>query len=449
MRTKSYSLGKPLGKLFVVIILLVLCATEHAPAANPMDEDKATQWVQQLGAASFKQREQAASQLLRMGEAAIPALSKGSKSSNLEIRFRSQELVERIRKAELDKRLLRFVKRGLQPEEMAFAGWDRFKQKLGDDMAARTLFSELYKFDSEFLKLAAEDPELALDMYSASVSEFLNEVAKKKTSGRPDDLRPDAILILQQMKVLNERGGDLLKEIFRLSSYFDGSFALIEDDFKARLAEQIQRLVLKDGKIDVKGAESWSSIANRVGMQKELCNVLRPAYSKAVNRLAHIPRFKREEQWEANSLIRLARYVALEEVLPLAVRLGTRQVNTKPRTLKVEAKALYLVGKYGNREHIEPLKKVLGSRIHAWGHGESSITINGHKIDTRIGDVALAAMVYLSGESLAEYGFLQPAIDNPKYLETPLYQLGFTSEERRQEALAKWKARPSRSKLTR
>ena len=57
--------------------------------------------------------------------------------------------------------------------------------------------------------------------------------------------------------------------------------------------------------------------------------------------------------------------------------------------------------------------------------------------------IGIAAMVHLSGESLADYGFLQPAFADPIYQDTLPYELGFTSEERRQEALAKWKNRPS------
>lgn len=430
-------------RLCLLISLLGLCGIELTHAARLADEDKATQLVQQLNASSYREREQATEELTRMGEAALPAVMKGMKSSSPEIRSRCQEILERIRNNELDKWLLRFVENGPRSGEKAFGGWDRFKQRVGDDRTARTLFAELYKFDSEFLKLAEENSELALALYSSRVSEFLNEVAELKASGRLGDLRNDAILVLQQMKVLEVNELDLLQKLERLSGYFEGSFALIEADVKAQFAKLTQGLISTSGQIDLERAESLSFLANRLGMQDVLSDAVRPAYSTAINRLVNLTEFQRNDNIEASRLIRLARFVELEEVVPLAIRIGTREVNTRPRTLKIEAIALYLVGKYGNREQMEPLKQLLGNRIYAWGHGEGSVGINEYMIDSRIGDVALAAMVQLSGESLADYGFLQPAVEDPDYLDTQVYFLGFTSEERRQEALARWKDRHS------
>jgi HEAT repeat protein len=53
--------------------------------------------IDQLGSERFKDREQAAHELAKLGNSALPALKEAAKSRDLEVRRRAQQLVEQLK----------------------------------------------------------------------------------------------------------------------------------------------------------------------------------------------------------------------------------------------------------------------------------------------------------------------------------------------------------------
>ncbi|HEV3084596.1 MAG TPA: HEAT repeat domain-containing protein [Gemmataceae bacterium] len=68
--------------------------TEKAVPAKSEKEIKPL--IDQLGSERFKDREQAAHELARLGKSALPGLRKATESPDAEVRRRAQQLVEQI-----------------------------------------------------------------------------------------------------------------------------------------------------------------------------------------------------------------------------------------------------------------------------------------------------------------------------------------------------------------
>ncbi len=432
-----------------LVTLTGFCAVELAQVEPAQAGDSAEELVGQLGSDSFQARERAFEQLQSMGIGARQAVEQGLKSGDAEVRARCRRLFDRILKAEEELRLARFVSRGLQPGEKGFDGWSSFQKVVGSDDEARALYAELYRFDPVFMKLAEVSQADALQDLRSRSNKLSSEAYQlQNAQQRIESLRPVAVLTLQQMKVVRDCW-DLraLKDIYSLASRVD-QFSVIEKTFKSRVLEQFPKLEGPEWDYQKIGMAQW--YAAQFGLEKELRDTLRPAFVKSVDRVLRGP--WGEAYPEAYQLIRVADSIDLKEVLPLALK--TVQIapsgGRSSTRRRFKARAVYLVGKHGTKEHIEQLRNLLGDRSDIWGFGsrktDGSRLADGSKsasIKTQLGDVALAAMVHLSGQDLGEYGFLYPLYENPKFLDTAYRDLGFSSEELRQKAITQWKARRS------
>ena len=86
-------------RIIVTLAILALLAGAAAVAQEPTDEPKITKAIQGLGAESFEEREQATSELRKIGAPALDALKKqAEQSSDPEVRLRAKRLVEEIEK---------------------------------------------------------------------------------------------------------------------------------------------------------------------------------------------------------------------------------------------------------------------------------------------------------------------------------------------------------------
>src|SRR5437763_791694 len=75
---------------------LILVSTAAEPPAPPSQEQIA-QWVRQLGADDFSQREEASKKLYEAGEAAEAALQKAAGSDDAEIAHRAADVLEKVK----------------------------------------------------------------------------------------------------------------------------------------------------------------------------------------------------------------------------------------------------------------------------------------------------------------------------------------------------------------
>jgi hypothetical protein len=128
--------------------------------------------------------------------------------------------------------------------------------------------------------------------------------------------------------------------------------------------------------------------------------------------------------------LQLARSLRMKEAVPLAVR-GALAGGFNSYT---RSSAILFVGDVGSREDVGRLAPLLKDTTSVGTCGVNSMTLHGE-----LRDVALAALVFASGQSLADYGFpyfqlvvgIRPSDTSPSCM-------GFASAADREAALKKW-----------
>jgi hypothetical protein len=142
-----------------ILGLLLVAVARAAAGSEPGDPgtpgyEKAAKWVEQLGAARFAAREEAAKQLLEMRGPAIPAVVAGTRSGDEEVRTRCAAILPQIRAADWRARAGAFLAdpTGYKADPKLFAEYEKAVGKL--DAGSRKLFAEMVRTDPELMALA-------------------------------------------------------------------------------------------------------------------------------------------------------------------------------------------------------------------------------------------------------------------------------------------------------
>jgi hypothetical protein len=146
------------------LFLGTLCtrpAPAEGPAPTPEEHRKAVALVRQLGSRSFRVREQAAGQLMKMKLAARRAVEEGLKDKDPEVRRRCGQLLPDILRAELFGRIAAFSADKQGKRDHHLPGWKLFRELAGPGEDARQAFAELSRREPELLELMEKDPSRA------------------------------------------------------------------------------------------------------------------------------------------------------------------------------------------------------------------------------------------------------------------------------------------------
>jgi hypothetical protein len=133
----------------------------------------------------------------------------------------------------------------------------------------------------------------------------------------------------------------------------------------------------------------------------------------------------------SNQALTLTRTLRLKEGIEPALRMAqSGSVNVWTR-----GQAILVVAELGDKDQFARLEPLLGDTTTL-----GTTTVNGTRFRTQLGDVALGAMVHLSGQRLADYGFPYfQAIPNLAPFSTSANCFGFTEDSDRAAALKKWR----------
>ncbi len=179
--------------------------------------------------------------------------------------------------------------------------------------------------------------------------------------------------------------------------------------------------------LDAKNVDNFQQLvyaAQRLGIQQRVLQEMKPRLTKFFQELGKQPIEGRYPR-----LLGLVRNLKLKEAVPYALKVAeSSRVYSGYR-----GQALQYVGKNGDKNDIEKLKKLLKDTSSV-----GSITINGTPIKTQVRDAALATMVHLSGKTLRDFGFDYARRFGTGYLNTSYSCYGFTSEKSRAAAFKKW-----------
>jgi hypothetical protein len=177
---------------------------------------------------------------------------------------------------------------------------------------------------------------------------------------------------------------------------------------------------------DLTTIASTYDLLQSVGARDAVEEVVKPALRKALRSAAdHSP-----TQSSTLQALRLAQSLRLKEGTPLALKIAAAPAaNTYSR-----GQAILFIADVGGKEDIPALEKLLSEKAAIGSMGFNLTTIH-----TQLGDVALAALVQLSGQALRDYGFpwFQAFAGQTLATSSP-HAAGFADEAGRQAALKKW-----------
>ena len=229
-------------------------------------------------------------------------------------------------------------------------------------------------------------------------------------------------LVLQAV----ERRADFneIQQLIYLTQRFSMS-RVVDRTLKPYVRDQAAALSKKT--ISLSQASQIFSVARQLNMQKTVEKEIKPALKRTFQSLQKRP-INSSSLYQALSL---ADTLRSKEVLEYVLRAASsNRVSSYLR-----ARAIYAVGKLGGKEQIAKLAKLVDDKSTI-----GTRTINGLTVTTRLGDVALAAAVHLSGQSLQSYGFDYAVFQKQDFLTMSYYYMGFGKDQMRQQARRRWQA---------
>lgn len=366
----------PSPKTCIVILPLVLLLVSDRCAGELTGKRLATRLVSQLGHEQFAKREQASVKLIELGIVAADALRAGKSSASREIRYRSTKLYSLISEADFQRRLDAFDQSDDPSQGYGLPGWDRYRQEVGTDTNARALFMSMQEQERELLEALAGDGRIQDEF-----ARYCQALEKRYFVGqRPSNSAQIATLLF------------------------------VSNDRRITITDTIRRIV-------------FNSCKDRDFVETINEGKSRPPLAKLVGNW--IDRDAEHEVW---NVLYLGLITNVDICLPHA-----RQVLREPQD-NVDKKmcALLCMAKFGKSNDIPLLETLLKSKT---VYAQSQIA--NQVVETQFRDVALAALLKITGQKPLDYGFdrMQPhryEVFHPR-------SLGFRSEEKRLAAIAAWR----------
>lgn len=360
-------------------------APANTPVLSPKEREDAVQLVTRLGNPSFKVREDAASRLVRLGRAVEPVLRQGLTYPDAEVRRRCERLIPLALNYDLEKQIRAFQADKDEKNPPVLPGWAKFKEAAGADDAARSLFVDMHRIDTEYMEQLEKDPAAAAKKLSARAEGVYNNMFNGGWG---------------RMTVTVEQVAFLLYPYMALKSKLDHNTQMYFTNGIQNMAyQQNGRQVLKDNPVIRKMLISY------------LDQPLNP--------------------WSASNFLLLGN---LE--LPEGVAIAKKALKGKPDPY-AKVTAIALLGKLGTKANLADIEPFLSDT----GVCSAVQFGNNPKITTQVRDVALATSIQLNGLSLNDYGFpylkMFPQGANIQVFMSPNV-FGFSDDAGRAAAFKKW-----------
>ena len=363
----------------VVLAALSLAATQTDAARQ-----RATELVARLGAADYRDREEAARELLAMGAAAQPAVLAGRRSPDPEVSERCRRLYPVLWRRDLERRVRRFVARPDGPVPDDLPGAARWVEAVGDGKESRELYAELMRAHPEAVARADREPGRVDEAYS----EFVQKVYARLRARRPPGV---------PARSTTPRDPEVLLFLF-LGTVGDVRRARIPG-VSSSAYYQFLNAPYTVARLGDRSAVAFHKLyAAWLGKER---------YSLVVRRA-----------------IDLAAQHGVRECVPAALRIA-REERT---ATYIRATTLLAVARMGAREHIAALAPFLEDETRI-----TMVTVKGVRGSVLVRDVALGAAVTLAGQDLADFGF-----EHRRGTALSYTYYAFATDEKRAAAHARW-----------
>lgn len=381
----------------VVLVLMLsrgvaLAAGNRKPVLPINKQDRSAEQAQiaalvrDLGAPTFTVRQQAQRRLIGLGVTAKNALEAACHDADREIQRRAKAALNAVNDIDFYIRLEAFRADSDPADSHGLAGWDRFRACAGASGPARRLFVEMQRAERELLELTERAPRLAGTLLDSRCQQAQAAAA----TGGEDDQRPALSL------------GSIAAIVFAASA--------------------------PDVPVSMHAGDCINGFARQTALSqalhaKQMSPVLHGLLGTWVGR-----EFERESITAYRNLIMAMQYNLKDAIAP-----ALALVEPPGGQPHLEQYAILAIGKLGERKHVPALLPLLDD--------SRSVGVpdrTGRQSDTQIRDVALAAIVHLTGQKLSDYGFVH-AKSNPLILFNT-NTLGFNDPAQRDEALSKWRS---------
>ena len=371
-----------IGCLFLLGNTCPLPAEDPPPSA---EQDPTTeQLIEQLGNASFTIREKAARALATKGLHARKELKAALLNPDLEIRMRAHRILLQSLQTEFAAKIAAFIADVEGKQEHDLPGWKQFQQSAGNDQHARRLFADMVRRESELLE--------AFDNGSKLQSIFMKRLAELRPGSQgfqnagPRQTHPATLasILLVATESTLTTNVTLFSQLYSLLNYTSTRQAVQGSRHSDLIMKMMSRLVLKD---TTKNNHYYSVMLTlNYGMKetgrtlgRKLLENPGPSYSTT--------------QYAAIAIARFGDHTDIPLLLPL-------------------------------------LKNV--SVCHTWSNPQ----IQPGVIKTQVRDVVLALLLHMTKQDPKEYGYELLRTSPTTIFHT--YTCGFTKEEKREAAQAKW-----------
>lgn len=358
-------------KLFLLAMLLMARVAVCAANTDSL--------LKRLGHPEFSARVDAERSLMKLGDLAIPALMEGIESDAIEVRLRSQRILDHLQQASLAGNLERLIADPWSFPEVFAPGWDLFFDCCGDGPDARRLYAEMLK----------QEPELLLSMLKSPAARNLE---------------------------FDKRCGDL-------RAFFQGRSR--QQVHPATVATLLLLAADEETQPSTNSLSALNSLlVDRQFRQAVQASPAGPALRSLIS------------QWllhhrNNNPLIRLdhaARY-GLDAGLGAA-----REVISNPGQSRNRLQhAVYFMALHGGNKVIPELEELLKDHSVLWPQRKPA-----EEAKLQVRDIALLGLLHVTGQPFEEYGFDEAPRPNTDYLYSPNTG-GFHSNSHRENAHEKWR----------
>jgi len=369
--------------------VLTLCSVTLLPAATllaanaPMaDVPRATPQqiavlVDQLGSAEFAEREQASRDLVAIGISTRAALEQAVQSPDAEVRLRARAILVTVLSSDFEQRLEAFAL-GDEKSHLTLPAWEEFAAVYGDHRAARQLFVEMQRCEPELLEAVAAGPTQATTL--------LNDRMREIIDGRRDSLNnlgTLATLLFVGAADGVEAGEDGCLHVYPY---------VVQATYRGNLKSPM-----------------WPGLLKKM-VGRWIARDTTPAMT--------------------NQNLQLA---AQLELKPETMSIASRVLETKDSLPGSKQLSIMMIARFGDQGELPLVEKYLQDTTVL---GQVQVDDPPRQVDLQMRDVALAAALHMSGQSLREYGF-----NNVQEYAPTVYQvgtLGLEDEESRIAAFKKW-----------
>jgi len=380
-------LRRPVLKLSMLLIgpcVAMCCGNMYskqilADGREPQRVDRQT-LVDQLGSDQFRQRELAARRLIRLGPSSLTFLDEALKNGSTEVRRRATEVASAIRKADQLRRTAAFEARLEGDGEAAVPGWNEFRSRVKDAPNCRALYAQMLRAEWDLLEAAASD--------SSNVGALLIKHAQKHNRLVRYDRKKESIGIAAAVMYVG--------------------------------AELDAGVLAKTGRV----VDGWCRLANVKQCLTRPSEPLSQSFRQVLINWINI---------DATNYYgsRLADEYEIREGIPAIQRVA---LDTE-ENLSYRRWALHSLAKLGNVTHVAEIASVLEDETVCYmqrvGRGKKP------KFVVQFRDIALGVSLHLSGQDPKDYNFdkVKMGVRGAVF---QLNTLGFSSDEKREDAFRKW-----------